>query len=247
MAISTDFTPTLAHWKKELNVSYPMLSDHMRKVSELYGVLIPEMGIANRVTFIVDTDGKIVDIQEGNAALANSHRFIHAAMALEAGLNPSAHPDEFFKTFSHDLELTLYFLAAGLRGSKVAPDSLPNLRDDHNRLNHSETAMIIEADRMTNSLNTLAYADVPAAQMSSATSLAQLAQQFGQAIGIALSALMLQTLMTWRGEPHLSRYDFQVTFILIALLTLGSLPGFLRLPKNVGEEISGRKAVNSVS
>ena len=91
-----------------------------------------------------------------NAALANSHRFIHAAMALEAGLNPSAHPDEFFKTFSHDLELTLYFLAAGLRGSKVAPDSLPNLRDDHNRLNHSETAMIIEADRMTNSLNTLA-------------------------------------------------------------------------------------------
>ena len=63
------FRPTLAHWKKELNVSYPMLSDHMRKVSELYGVLIPEMGIANRTTFIVDTDGKIVDIQEGKAAL----------------------------------------------------------------------------------------------------------------------------------------------------------------------------------
>jgi EmrB/QacA subfamily drug resistance transporter len=98
-----------------------------------------------------------------------------------------------------------------------------------------------------NSLNTLAYADVPAAQMSSATSLAQLAQQFGQAIGIALSALLLQTLMTLRGESHLSRHDFQFAFILIALLTLGSLPGFFRLPKNVGEEISGRKAsVNSV-
>ena len=27
-----------------------MLSDHMRKVSEEYGVLIPAMGIANRVT-----------------------------------------------------------------------------------------------------------------------------------------------------------------------------------------------------
>jgi peroxiredoxin len=69
LAISTDFTPTLAHWKKELNVSYPMLSDHMRKVSELYGILIPELGIANRVTFVVDTDGKIADIQEGRAAL----------------------------------------------------------------------------------------------------------------------------------------------------------------------------------
>jgi len=69
LAISTDFGPTLAHWKKELNVSYTMLSDHMRKVSELYGVLIPEMGIANRVTFVVDTDGKIASIDEGRAAL----------------------------------------------------------------------------------------------------------------------------------------------------------------------------------
>jgi len=69
LAISTDFGPTLAHWKKELNVSYTMLSDHMRKVSELYGILIPEMGIANRVTFVVDTDGKIASIDEGKAAL----------------------------------------------------------------------------------------------------------------------------------------------------------------------------------
>ncbi len=69
LAVSTDFTPTLAHWKKELNVPFPMLSDHMRKVSELYGVLIPQMGIANRVTFVIDTDGKIVNIDEGAAAL----------------------------------------------------------------------------------------------------------------------------------------------------------------------------------
>lgn len=46
-----------------------MLSDHMRKVSEEYGVLIPAMGIANRVTFVIDSDGKIADIQENKAAL----------------------------------------------------------------------------------------------------------------------------------------------------------------------------------
>jgi peroxiredoxin len=69
LAISTDFTPTLGHWKKELNAKFPMLSDHMRKVSELYGVLIPTMGIANRATFVVDTDGKIVSIEEGSSAL----------------------------------------------------------------------------------------------------------------------------------------------------------------------------------
>jgi thioredoxin-dependent peroxiredoxin len=69
LAISTDFTPTLGHWKKELNAEFPMLSDHMRKVSELYGVLIPAMGVANRTTFVVDTVGKIVNIDEGSAAL----------------------------------------------------------------------------------------------------------------------------------------------------------------------------------
>jgi thioredoxin-dependent peroxiredoxin len=69
LAISTDFTPTLAHWKKELNATFTMLSDHMRKVSEQYGVLIAQMGVANRVTFVVDTDGKIASIDEGSAAL----------------------------------------------------------------------------------------------------------------------------------------------------------------------------------
>jgi peroxiredoxin len=69
LAISTDFTPTLGHWKKELNADFPMLSDHMRKVSELYGVLIPQVGVANRATFVVDTDGKIAYIEEGSSAI----------------------------------------------------------------------------------------------------------------------------------------------------------------------------------
>ena len=69
LAISTDFTATLAHWKQELNASYPMLSDHMRTVSEQYGILIKQLGLANRATFVVDKEGKIVNIQEGNEAI----------------------------------------------------------------------------------------------------------------------------------------------------------------------------------
>lgn len=69
MAISTDFTPTLAHWKKELNVSYPVLSDHMRKVAESYGILITQLGVANRATFVVDKEGKIASIEEGSVAI----------------------------------------------------------------------------------------------------------------------------------------------------------------------------------
>ena len=59
LAISTDFTPTLKHWKEtELKAEFPMLSDHMRKVSEQYGILMPQMGMANRATFVVDIGWK---------------------------------------------------------------------------------------------------------------------------------------------------------------------------------------------
>jgi peroxiredoxin len=68
LAVSTDFIATLGHWAKELDTAYPLLSDHDRKVSQEYGVLLP-VGLANRVTFVIDTDGKIADIQEGNAAI----------------------------------------------------------------------------------------------------------------------------------------------------------------------------------
>ena len=69
MAISTDFFFTLQHWSKELNAEFPMLSDHMRDVSKQYGVLNEKAGIANRTTFVIDMDGKIVSIEQNNAAI----------------------------------------------------------------------------------------------------------------------------------------------------------------------------------
>ena len=69
VAVSTDNVPSLARFKKDLNADFPLLSDHMRKVSELYGVLVADKGFANRVTFVIDTEGKIVNIDEGQAAL----------------------------------------------------------------------------------------------------------------------------------------------------------------------------------
>jgi peroxiredoxin len=67
--MSTDAAPTLAHWAKELGAEFPLLSDHDRKVSALYGVLIPESGMANRTTFVIDMEGKIAYIEEGSAAI----------------------------------------------------------------------------------------------------------------------------------------------------------------------------------
>jgi peroxiredoxin len=69
LAISTDNAPTLAHWAKELNADYPLLSDFMRKTAAAYGVLIPERGFANRATFVVNPAGKIEHIEEGSSAI----------------------------------------------------------------------------------------------------------------------------------------------------------------------------------
>jgi peroxiredoxin len=68
-AISTDFTPTLAHWAKEMKLDFPLLSDHMRTVSKEYGVLMPENGLANRTTFVVSPAGTIEHIDEGKGAI----------------------------------------------------------------------------------------------------------------------------------------------------------------------------------
>ncbi len=44
-----------------------MLSDYKRVVMREYGVLNEQSYLANRTTFVIDIDGKIVNIEEGNS------------------------------------------------------------------------------------------------------------------------------------------------------------------------------------
>jgi EmrB/QacA subfamily drug resistance transporter len=92
-----------------------------------------------------------------------------------------------------------------------------------------------------NSFNTLAYADIVPQKMSAAAGLAQLSQQLGQMLGVAISALILQILMCTFKEARLSLADFQITFLIVAALSFLSLPGLLRLAKDAGQEVSGHK------
>ena len=45
-----------------------MLSDYKRDVMKEYDVLLPNF-LASRTTFVIDTQGKIVSIEEGNSAI----------------------------------------------------------------------------------------------------------------------------------------------------------------------------------
>jgi uncharacterized membrane protein YccC len=96
--------------------------------------------------------------------LASSHRFIHAVLSVEAGVLSAGRPairDEF-RVFAADVNKILEGLAAELRGSQTPIERWPDLREDHRRLTANplsagdQYALVnVEADRMTNSLNTL--------------------------------------------------------------------------------------------
>ena len=69
-AISEDFTPSQKEFAAKNNLTFPLLSDFSkRQVAKDYGILIQEIGIANRATFVVDKEGKIVHIEEGSGAI----------------------------------------------------------------------------------------------------------------------------------------------------------------------------------
>jgi hypothetical protein len=95
------------------------------------------------------------------AMLASSHRFTHAAMALEAELtaNRSRAVPEGFGRFAADVDQAFDFLIDGLKGHRETAKEFPDLRASHNELlEHGGAAFALlstETDRIANSLNTL--------------------------------------------------------------------------------------------
>lgn len=102
-----------------------------------------------------------------NAILASSHRFIHAVMALDAIVlqTPATSGSAPLKKFAAAVETTLALLSSALRGGRAKPRDFPDLREEHRLMvqsragaNESEArydSISVEADRITNSLNTL--------------------------------------------------------------------------------------------
>jgi len=98
-------------------------------------------------------------------------------------------------------------------------------------------------------LATLAYADVPDPQRSSASTLWSVAQQMTIGLGIALGALCLR-LSTFVGRPggeaavsgraHFSVVNFRWAFAVAAVVVLVSIIGYVKLPSDAGDAVRGR-------
>lgn len=61
LGISVDTKEDIREFINDHNLNFPLLSDADKKVSEKYGVL-NSIGVANRVTFIIDKEGRIAQI-----------------------------------------------------------------------------------------------------------------------------------------------------------------------------------------
>jgi MFS family permease len=85
--------------------------------------------------------------------------------------------------------------------------------------------------------NTLTYADMPATKLSRGTSLGGVIQQLTISFGVSIAAALLSLAA---GPEHLpSVADFHLVFLLVAGITLLSVPGFLLLHPEDGAHVSG--------
>jgi hypothetical protein len=95
--------------------------------------------------------------------------------------------------------------------------------------------------------NTLAYGDVPRAQMSAATSLYTAGQQLAATIGVSVGALSLEIARALSHHDTPETSDFSAAFVVVGLMTLVAVPIAILMPATAGDDLTGRHAPEPVA
>ncbi len=90
------------------------------------------------------------------------------------------------------------------------------------------------------SINAIAYADVPPARMSQATSFVSAAQQVSLSLGVAVAALVLEMARGGGAETAIAVAHFTPAFLVVAAASVACVVVFAMLPGDAGAELSGR-------
>ncbi len=85
LGVSVDSQFANDAFAKQIGVTYPLLSDFHRTVSEEYGVLNAKAGVANRTTFVINKEGIITHIDRQSAALSPSGAMQACSLAAHHG------------------------------------------------------------------------------------------------------------------------------------------------------------------
>lgn len=91
-------------------------------------------------------------------------------------------------------------------------------------------------------ITTLAFADIPQQQMTTANTLYSTIQQMSTGMGIAMGAVFLRFSNMINGStPHYTVPDFRLAFIFVAILGVVSLYGFTKLTPDAGDIVRTKK------
>ncbi len=90
--------------------------------------------------------------------------------------------------------------------------------------------------------NSIAYAEVPPARMSAATTLYSAMQQVSLTVGIPIAAGVLLMARSSAGHAVPTPPDFAAAFLVVAAISFLAGPMSLILPSNAGMEMSGHRA-----
>ena len=88
----------------------------------------------------------------------------------------------------------------------------------------------------------IVYADIEHQRMSTASSIASMAQQLSRGFGIAFAAGLLNLSLAWRGDADLTRFDLQVAFVGATTFALLSILFCLPLARDAAAEVSGHRS-----
>ncbi len=92
-------------------------------------------------------------------------------------------------------------------------------------------------------VSTLAFADVPSAQMSYANTLFSTASQLAVGLGITLGAIGIrigEQLSEWLNLTTLPGISFRLAFVFIALICLVGMIDTLHLTRDAGSTVSSK-------
>jgi MFS family permease len=90
-------------------------------------------------------------------------------------------------------------------------------------------------------LNTIGFADVPAAQMSGANTLFSTVMQMSMALGIAFGAVALRFSLVLRGSTQLAVADFHFAFVLVAIVGTAAVYDCFGLDRDAAAVVSGHR------
>jgi EmrB/QacA subfamily drug resistance transporter len=90
------------------------------------------------------------------------------------------------------------------------------------------------------SVNAIAFAEIEPHRMSRATALVAVAQQLSQSVGVAVGALVVETVLHLRGHGTLNADDFPPAFIAVGLIAASSTFLFATMPPDAGADMAKR-------